>query len=479
MSKPTWAIEVDWDDDESFAHDETSRVVDFSTRYGRDDELGMPAAGRATIVLRNDDGRFTPENSGGALYGDLEALRRVRIKATFAATPYNIFYGFIARIQPRPITRTCILDCEDLFIFLRTFELNQALATDQLTSQRVTDILTTVGVAGGDMDINAGQTSLPYSAWRNTDALTAVQAVADSELGGIFYIAPDGKATFEDRHFRPKAALDATLTNVARSVEYDRREDQVFSRARLQAAGFEEGAAGSQIWGLLPLPREIEAGKTLPLEINYPSLAKSVTTPVTVTDWAATADQAGAGADKTAQVTSESFTDYGGGASWELKNNDTASVWLQKCQIRGTPLQRPSELRTVQRTAAGGVGPFAKTYTRTYPLISDTMLLGAFAEYLVERYKTPQPRLRVTLLAKSDAILTQQLARQVSDRVHITDTTQAWQTKVDGEFFIEAVEHRGDPHRALETVWTLSDFLTDQFWILGTDTLGESTILGY
>lgn len=479
MAKPDWAVEIDWDDDESYAHDETSRVLDFSCRYGRSDELGVPHAGRATIVLRNSGGRFTPEKTNGPLYGDLEALRRIRIKATFDGTPYPLFTGFISGIEPRPKSRTCILTCEDLFMFLRAYDLSTAVWEDKTTSWLVTAILTLVGVDGGDMDINTGQTTLPYAAWRNTDALTAIQQVADSELGGMFYVAADGKATFEDRHLRPKQALAATLDNVARDIRYDRREDQVFSRAVLQAAGFEEGAAGSQVWSLLPLPREIGAGETLELSVNYPFIVKDSIEPAPGTDWAATADQAGEGADKTAQVELDGWVQYGGGAALGLKNNDSSSVWLQRCKIRGTPLQRPSELRTVTRTAEGGIGPLTKTYTKSFPFISDPVLLEAYAEYIVERYKTPQPQLRVTLLAKTDAILTQQLARQVSDRVHIIDDTQDWQTQVDGEHFIEAVEHRGAPNRALETKWTLGSKLADQLWILDTDKLAISTVLRY
>lgn len=484
MTRATFALEVNWSDDGVTWVDETARLLDWNSKYGRDDDLSTPQTGILNLALRNDDGRFTPEYPSGPLFGNVENRRQIRLKSTLSPTTYSVFTGYIASIQPRPPSRRCTVLCADKFARFQRFHLNQALSENQLASQRVNDILDTVGVAAGERSIATAQTTFPVSYWRNTDALSALLECAENELGGLLFIAPDGKVTLQDRHYRPKQALAVTLSGSTQvQVDYERRDDQVYRRAELQAAAYVDGPAASQIWSYLPLPVLIAAGDTLEMDPNYAAPAKSVITPVGTTDYAATANQDGTGANKTGQLSVAQFTDYGGGATYNLKNNDTVGIWLQRDQIRGTPKLQPSELRVVTRTASGGVGPYDDTYKRSFRLITDRALLGDYATYIVNKFKTPQPRLRVTLESINDTILAQQLARQVSDRVHITDIADPWATQVDADYFIESVEHSWRHDEAkLVTTWVMTSFLADQFWILGqvgASELGVATVLGY
>lgn len=480
----TYEIGVNWNDDGSTFANEQGNTKEFNTVIGRSDEFSAGEAGTATVILGNESGRFSPEYASGPLYGDLEPGRKIRLRATYAATPYNLFHGYITRIKPNPRTQECVLECEDMTRFLRAYRLNLADAADQRSDQRITAILDAVGIAGGERALATGQTTFPTSYWRNVDAYTAILECAYNELGGFVFVANDGKLTFQDRHYRPKHTLDATLTRFA-DLAYDRRDDQVYREVVLQAAGAIEGIAGSQIWSLVPLPQQLAAGDTLDLDVNYATGAKAVISPVSATDYAATANQDGSGADRTSDLSVESFADYSGGATWELKNNGATALWIQRAQIRGTPLELGSHLNTVRRTTAGGTAPFAASYTPPgFTLINSRVLLESYADYIINRYQTPQPLVHVTLQGATAAILTQMLTRGISDRVKIEDTGGVWQSWVNAEYFIERIEHRmavndESGERLFSTRWTLSDFLLDQFWALGTDTLGVSTVLGY
>lgn len=482
----SYEIAVNWNHDGSTFVDESGNTKEFVTFYGRQNEFAPPESGGATVILGNEDGRFTPEYSSSPLYGDLEPGRRIRIKATQTPTAYDLFNGYITRIVPDPVAQIAALECEDASRYLRDFHLNLALAEDKLSSDRVTAILDAVGIAGGDRDIATGQTTFPSPYWRNVDAFTALAEIAYNELGGLLFVAPDGKITFQDRHYRPKHALDATITRATGMVlEYERRDDQVYKNATLQAAGVVEGVPGSQIWSLFPLPEQIAAGATLELPINYATPAKDVISPVSGTDYSATANQDGTGTDRTSDLSVVTFDDYGGGAQWDIQNTGSSALWLQRAQIRGTPLQLPSHLSTVTRTASGSTSPFATSYVPAgFGLITDRVLLGSYAEYIVNRYKTPQPLLRLTLQGATAALLTQMLSRQVSDRVKITDTGPAWVSHVDDEFFIERVEHRmatddETGQRLHETSWVMSNYLTDQFGVLDTSKLDVDAVLGF
>lgn len=67
-------------------------------KRGRDDEFSDNfAAGTATIVLDNTDRRFEPEFAAGPYYPDVRPMRRVRIRALWAAVTYDLFSGYIER----------------------------------------------------------------------------------------------------------------------------------------------------------------------------------------------------------------------------------------------------------------------------------------------------------------------------------------------------------------------------------------------
>src|SRR5438128_3883353 len=471
----TYIIEVNWSGDNVTFVDERQQVISWNITRGRNDELSQVQAGACNILLRNDDGRYTPENSSSPLFGNLEVYKKIRIKATTTLTPSGafIFVGFITRIQPRPLKRQCLFECKDMFVQLQNFHLNLGLVADTLSSANVTRILNAVGVAAGDQNVLTGQSSFALPSWLNSDALTALLDCADNELGGLFFINQAGQATFQDRHYRSKQTSALTLNKTA-DVDYDRRDGQVFRKAVLQGAFFAPGPAGSQIWSLVPLPTSIAAQTDLQLEINYGTISQSVVTPVATTDYQATVNQDGTGGDITSSLSTTSFTDYSGGASWTIHNGFNGPAYLQKCQIRGTPLQSKSDLKTVTRTASGGAGPFAKAYTHSFGLMSDTNVLGGFADYIVARFQNSRPVISVALQPHTDAIQDAILFSDISRRVTIVDTGEAWRTQVNGDFVIERLEQHWDrPAAHITGKWTLTDWGLEQFWILESGTYGQ------
>ena len=76
-----WTIGIDWDRDGSYT-DETARVLFAKWSLGCQQaymDVGNDAQLR--LLMRNEDKRFTPENSAGSLYGKLVPLRPVKIES--------------------------------------------------------------------------------------------------------------------------------------------------------------------------------------------------------------------------------------------------------------------------------------------------------------------------------------------------------------------------------------------------------------
>lgn len=475
-------VEIDLNGDGTAETDITQYTIDVYISRGRSEELAGVQVGLCTMVMKNSDGRFNPDYASGAYYGDLAVGNKVAVRASVGANNASLFTGYIKSFRVDVIEKQVVIDCHDLFAYLREFHLNLAMATDKTTGDRIDAILSafsaTVAAAA---DTDTGQTTLPLPYWRNTDALSALQECADHELGGMIFIAGDGAFVFRDRHARALSASEGTITS-PQGIDYSRGEDQVYTKAILQGGGHEAGVAGSQIYSYSPLPVLLAQNATLVINPNYTQPATAVTTPVSGTDFVANVASDGTGTDLTSDMAS-TFTNYGGGASWSITNNSPNNVWLRTLQVRGTPLGLPAAARTATATGTGS-SPFEKTYEQSFRMIDDLDLLQSFADYIVSHYNEPQPQLRVTLrkhsTATSDNNMINMIKRELNDRVTITDTGFAYSSQINGDFFIEAITHRlTDGARGHETTWTLSTFSNDAFFILDTSLLDGEAVLSY
>lgn len=218
--------------------DITPETRSVSIKRGRDDNLDAMAAGEATIVLRDETGKFNPKNAGSVLAGKLLPMRPVRIRATFNGTTYGLFRGFVRSIEHSPLDRETRLTCVDLFLWL----------------SRVTPIIaatgaTTTGAAIGKVLDNLGWTDPAYRNLDTGDTITAgvssdgsstalalIEGLLETERG-IFFVDGSGIATYLDRSDRMTRALATTLTDVFADVTAGTDVDRVRNRARVTRTG--------------------------------------------------------------------------------------------------------------------------------------------------------------------------------------------------------------------------------------------------
>lgn len=89
-----------WGGTPSFV-DITDATVSLSVTRGRSDYTQPFQAGRATLVCRNLDGDFDPDNSAGPYFGALQPGRRIRITSNSASFLYaqTMYVGFITDLR--------------------------------------------------------------------------------------------------------------------------------------------------------------------------------------------------------------------------------------------------------------------------------------------------------------------------------------------------------------------------------------------
>lgn len=180
-------------------------ILEATTRRGRSRILSRFDSGAASVVLKDVNGDWNPENPSSPYYGELLPLRKIQIWADYGATRYYLFSGFIIEYITKPPlgtddVQTVTLKCVDAFRLFNTANVTTVSGTSagQLSGTRVNKILDQVAFPASLRDIDAGDSTMQADPGTNRAALAAIQQVEDSEFGA-FFMAADGKAKFLSR----------------------------------------------------------------------------------------------------------------------------------------------------------------------------------------------------------------------------------------------------------------------------------------
>lgn len=189
FATPTWTSVTDY-----------VRAVSFSR--GRQYELDRIEAGTGQLLLDNRDRRFDPTNTAGPYYPNILPMRRVRVRATWAAVTHDLFHGYVeaySQEYPDPSADAVVaVRFVDAFKVLALRKLSASFAS-ALSGARVTAVLDNIGWPAADRSIDVGQTTLQAATLTDVVVLQHLQDVADTELG-TFFVARAGKLNFADRH---------------------------------------------------------------------------------------------------------------------------------------------------------------------------------------------------------------------------------------------------------------------------------------
>jgi len=205
--------------DEAILADSASDVVDVSditlrvqTKRGRNRILNKFEAGAASIVLRDDNGDFSPSNTSSPYYGKLVPLRKVRVYADYTdevtsiTTRYFIFSGYITAYDTNFVrgfeeTSTVTLQCVDGFRLFTNIGISTVPGTSagQLSGARINALLDLVDYPASQRAVDAGNSTLQADPGTSRSLLDAIQTVETSEFGGFFF-QKTGTATFYSRN---------------------------------------------------------------------------------------------------------------------------------------------------------------------------------------------------------------------------------------------------------------------------------------
>jgi hypothetical protein len=186
---------------------DVSNVVDsIQTIRGRNAQADQFQTGTLSLRIVDQNGDFNPQNPGSPYYNLLTPMRKVQITATYGATTYPIFSGFITSYttttpkNANDVVYTTI-QAVDAFRLAQNAQISTVAGTSagQLSGARINALLDAIDWPASMRDVDAGLTTMQADPGTARTSLAAMQTVEISEYGAL-YVDAAGSFVFQDRN---------------------------------------------------------------------------------------------------------------------------------------------------------------------------------------------------------------------------------------------------------------------------------------
>ena len=185
--------------------DVSDQVNNISTQRGRNAQADQFQTGSLSLRIVDQNGDFNPQNVNSPYYTYLTPMRKVQITATYGATTYPIFMGYITSYStttPRDVGDVVYTTIEavDAFRLAQNAQIATVAGTSagQLSGARINNLLDAISWPNSMRDIDAGLSTMQADPGTQRTALAAMQTVEISEYGAL-YVDASGSFVFQDR----------------------------------------------------------------------------------------------------------------------------------------------------------------------------------------------------------------------------------------------------------------------------------------
>lgn len=448
----SYSVKVDWSGNGDFVgtgETVTGRVLartTVHTEYGRDSgrNLAPSGVGKASFVLNNRSRDYSPDNGSSPLTGLVGPGRLCDIAAVGppASTSYGLFRGYLDDfdLDPGFSERSVSLSAIDALGRFTGLDVSVPLTRAIRTGDAVNKILDGLGWTGG-RDIDAGVTTIEYFWLDEVDAMAALQDVVDSEgPPAILYVDPaTGAIVFRDRHHRLTRSASLTSQATLRDSGAEPKHSDPFG----YNAGFQDVVNDIvfdvDVRTVQPLQTVWESETPLQVPaLGTATILVRLDDPVTnqfVVTWS---ERVGA------SVSLTGIGDIGGTTLLFTFTGGASAQIIDDITLRSQPIQVTSTVRVTASDATSISRYGQRSWDRGVPW-AGRYDAAAIASLIIAQRATRTPSLVLTVKSGGkgtdyDTRLTQQLARDPSDRITVVEG----QSGVNRDGFIERIEHDVD-----------------------------------
>lgn len=459
----TIKVEIDWQKTGDFSgtgNDVTTRTLrgthQVNASYGRDlnSAFAPVVAGRGDLTLNNQSRDYTSRNPGSPLYGHIKPARPVRITRTYPAAgaagypaTYTAVHGgpgvtftlFNGHTDDQPLnpdinSKNVALSLVDWLADFRSQTISTPLYQGIRSGQAIEYILDHCNWDGG-RDIDTGASIFPWWWEDGTDALDALEKVVRSEgPPAIITIGVDGEFIFRDRHHRLRLPASNTPQdtwtsgptgnlNLPFSVDEAWRNIINTGQITVDVRTMKEP---EHVWtadGIISL--QVGESRTFTASSSDPFI--NAQAPVRDRDYIPLGGTVITSLDRTS----------GGSATITVTAVGTAA-YIQdlKLQAQLVSTAFTTQVSASDATSIADYGPRSFPNDLPWCSIPDADAILGLA---IGMHAQPLPVVVATFQCYVDRALGEfVLTRDLSDRVHITET----ESMLDQDFYLESIAHR-------------------------------------
>jgi hypothetical protein len=427
---------------------------------------GIPT-GTATLVMDNEDRRYSPENGAGPFASQLKPGRKVRIRATTdAGSTYSLFTGFLDEIATEPELgrRQARLRASDRIRKLgrRTLTVGSVFADINVGSVW-TEVLS--GLAVDVRSIDRLFDTLPFY-WKDTERGAAPLDELLKITHGYAYVSGDDVFHVKERYWpvRQSGPVGSYL-NSAFGLGYTLSDERIINAATIRSRP-RRLATSVQTVAWLQETLFVPASAGIGFELRYrdpvtqetDTPATEMVTPVNGTDYLTNTASDGAGTDRTG-VTSVSVAFRGVSAVCSVFNGGAPGVYLTRFALRGKPLQRQPEVEAVAEDSSSQNVFDRREFTLANDLIGQLLFAQDYASFLIQERKEPLGGIGLTLKNVFPDVIT----TEIGDLLHVVESHAA----VGSQWVVTELTHTIRLERGLEhQVEYGLDFFRDPEWLI-------------
>jgi len=480
----------------------TDVAADCELAYGITIQWGIDGGGPKDLVARTGTARFVLDNSernsiGVVGYYSLYNVNRragwalgircrIRFRDPNTSIYHTRFLGRIDAIDPRPGVDGPLMvavTATDWIDEAARFTLTPAIGKQENKrwNEVIDAILAEMPRQPDSVSLDNGGEAYPFAldttASTGQPALSEFVKLASSEFG-LIYQKADGMFRAENRHARMlRTGFDWILDdsqmqdlsmpstrdeviNTVRVIIHPKKPEDDISVVYDQASVITLTAGETKL--LLGSFRDPISGDAIG--------ATNVQPPVAGLDYIANTLPDGSGSPASSLLTV--VVELGqSGANFSITNNHSADLSLTRNQLRGQAIKDrdPQTFTDTDDASVEAIGVHDVEFDMAYQH-DDDVGRGA-ALYLKNKYSSAMAQARtIRVLGDTPELLTQILARDISDRIAISEAVSG----LNSTYFINGGELRYLPSRLAQATYTLApaqDPFAGLYWILGTSAL--------
>lgn len=392
---------------------------DYLTGLSYERSLKMPTGGLSMAMYEaqfdNTSGRFTPRYMGGSgeLYTSVgKVMRPTIINAGFNVDGVDQVLPQMVGLNEKPMrvnmrSKAAQLAGYDFVSFLRNSYLDhQIMATAQRSDQIISSVLTDLGFATAQYDLDYGINPIPFTMFDvGTRFSDVIDKLVEAE-NGRFYQDETGVLKFENRQHWDSSPYNSVSRVIYTAQVLDAEspsDDHIINVVEVKSKS--KVKQPQQVVASFTTATPIAAGAQVSLFVEYDNPVLGVVTPSnggSASYYVANDNQDGSGLDRTSSISLKSITNFAKASKLVFENTSASPVFITNIVISGRPVKDVADIYVRAQDDSSVTAYQERPYVIENEFIQNSDWAASYAQMVLNDFAEPENLQKIKIRAMPD-----------------------------------------------------------------------------